>query len=136
MAKISTKNMAEAIYSATEGKSGGELEQTLKRGVQVLRNKRMLWKSDEVIQALQNIFDKKTGTIRMKVTTAGKIGNEEKKRIEKETKKKYKAQSVASEFFEKAELLGGMRIEVGNEVLDATYKSKLRKLENFLMREK
>ncbi len=128
--------MAEAIYSATEGKSGGELEQTLKRGVQVLRNKRMLWKSDEVIQALQNIFDKKTGTIRMKVTTAGKIGNEEKKRIEKETKKKYKAQSVASEFFEKAELLGGMRIEVGNEVLDATYKSKLRKLENFLMREK
>ena len=37
---------------------------------------------------------------------------------------------------EKEELLGGMRVEVGDEVLDTSYRSGLRKLESFLKQEK
>ena len=96
----------------------------------------MLGKSDEILKALQNISDKKTGTIRMKVTTANNLRPEEKKRIENEVKEKYKGKSIVSEFFEKEELLGGMRVEVGDEVLDTSYRSGLRKLESFLKQEK
>jgi len=136
MSKISPKDIARAIYEATEGKSGVLLAETLQRGVKVIYDKRMLGKSDEIIKALQDIFDKKTGTIRMKITTAKKMGHEEKKRIENEIKEKYKGKSVVSEFFEKENLLGGMRIEVGDEVLDTSYKRKLENLEKFLMQEK
>jgi len=134
MAKISPKNIAEAIYDAARGKSGGELDYVLKRGAQVLRDRRMLGKSEDVLGALQNIIEKKTGTVRMKVTTAKSMESTERKRLENEIKEKYKAQIVISEFFEKEELLGGMRVEVGDEVLDATYKSKLRQLEEFLIK--
>ncbi|MBI2627775.1 F0F1 ATP synthase subunit delta [Candidatus Nomurabacteria bacterium] len=136
MTKISPKNIAEAIYSATKGKSGDELERLLKRGARVLRDKRLLGKSEDVLNALQAIIEKKMGIVRMKITTAKRLEGGERKKLENEIKEKYKAQSVRSEFFEKAELLGGRRVEVGDEVLDTTYKSKLRKLENFLMREK
>ena len=136
MTNISPKNIAEAVYEATEGKSGQSLAVVLKRSVQMLKDKRMLGKSDEVISALQNIFDKKTGTVRMKVTTAKSLGHRERSKLQNEIKEKYKAQIVVGEFFEKPELLGGIRVEIGNEVLNNTYKNKLNKLENFLMQEK
>ncbi|MEK7471291.1 MAG: F0F1 ATP synthase subunit delta [Patescibacteria group bacterium] len=136
MAKISPKNIAEAVYEATKNKSGQGLAFVLKRSAQIIKEKRMLGKSNEVLSALQNIFDKKTGTVRMKVTTTNNIGIEEKSKLESEIKEKYKAQIVIGEFFKKEELLGGMKIEVGDEILDNTYKNKLQKLEKFLIQEK
>ena len=136
MSKISPKNIAQAIYSATEGKSGSELRHLLLRSAQVLREQRMLGQSEEVLNTLQNIIDKKTGTVRMKVTTAKRLEGKERKKLEAEIKEKYKAQTVISEFFEVAELLGGIRVEVGDDVLDSTYRSNLRKLEKFLIHEK
>ncbi len=136
MAKISPKNIAEAVSRATEGKSGHDLVAVLKRSAEMIQKKRMLSKSGEILSTLQNIFDKKTGTIRMKVTTAKKIGSTEREKLEHEIKEKYKAKSVLSEFFEKEELLGGIRVEVGDEVLDTTYKNKLEQLESFLIQGK
>lgn len=133
MIKISPKNIAEAVHNATEGKSGLELREVLERSVQMLQNKRMLGKSDEVLNALQNIFDKKTNTVRIKVLSAKRIGHTDKNKLEHEIKKKYKAEKIISEFFEKEELLGGMRVEVGDEVTDSTWKNKLHKLEKFLI---
>ena len=135
MTKISPKIMAEAIYNATKGKSGSNLELALKRSVKVLENKRMIGNSKNVLSALQEIIDKKEGIVRMKATTAHKMETTERKKLENEIKEKYKAQNVESLFFEKPELLGGIRVEVGDEVWDATYKNKLRKLKKFLIRE-
>lgn len=136
MAKISTKDMAQALYEATEGKEGVPLKTVLKRSVEILSNKRMLGKAEDVLGALQNIFDKKTRTIRAKITTAKRLGNSDKHDVNEEIKKKYGAKEVVSEFFEKEELLGGMRIEVGDEVLDTTYRNKLNQLSKFLTKEK
>ena len=134
MAKISPKNIAEAIYQAIEGKSPSESLEVLKRVVRMLSKRRMLGKSKDVLSALQEIIDKKTGTVRAKVITAKSMGDGEKKKLEEELKERYKAKKVASEYFEKRELLGGMRVEVGDEVLDTTYKNGLQKLEKFLMK--
>ncbi len=134
MSKLSSKNIAEAIYDATSGKSGNELASIIKRSAMVLKDKRMLGKSKEILHALQNIFDEKTNTIRAKIITAKSLSDPERKKIEKEIKEKYKGEVVVSEFFENRELLGGMRVEVGSEVLDTTYKERLRKLEKFLIK--
>src|SRR3989337_1578781 len=128
MSKIAPKNIAEAIYETTIDKSGVLLAETLRRGVKLIHNKRMLGKSDEILKALQNISDKKTGTIRMKVTTANNLRPEEKKRIENEVKEKYKGKSIVSEFFEKEELLGGMRVEVGDEEVGVIILGDIKKI--------
>ena len=136
MTKISPQNIAEAVYRATEGKSGQDLALVLKRSAKILGKRRMLGKSKEVLYALQNIFDKETGTIRMKVTTAKSMGSGDKSNLENEIKKKYKAQNVLSEFFEKREVLGGIRVEVGDEVMDGTWGHKLNQLKKFLIQAK
>lgn len=136
MVKISPKDIAEAVHSAVKGKSGQDLAVAIRRSIQVMIDKRMLGKSDEILNALQNIFDKKAGTVRIKVTTAKSLGQEEKNKLEDEIKERYNARIVASEFFEKEELLGGVRVEARDEVFDNTYRRKLHELEKFLMQEK
>lgn len=136
MTKISTKNIAEAVYKATEGKSGEDLKAVLRRSTQILSRKRLLGKSEEILQALQSILDKKNRTVRMKVISAKRIGNLEKHELAEEIKKKHKAHEVVGEFFENEDLLGGIRVEVGEEVLDNTYRNKLNKLNKFLRQEK
>lgn len=133
MAKISPKNIAEAVYLASYGKHGTELENILKYSVKMLSAKRMLGKSEDILSLLQNLIDEKEGIVRFKVTTAKSLSHEEKKKIEDEIKQKYKAEKVIGEYLEKEELLGGMKVEVGYEVMDNTYKSKLQKLEKFLI---
>jgi hypothetical protein len=80
------------------------------------------------------IIDEKTNTIRAKITTAKNLSAGERKKIEEDIKQKYKGEVIISEFFEKKELLGGMRVEVGSEVLDTTFRTRLRKLEKFLIK--
>src|SRR6185503_5216493 len=96
MQKISPKNIAQAIYDASKGKSGSDLGLIAKRGAKVLQDKRMLNKSEEVLKALSNIFEKEGGIIRAKVTTAKKLTGEDRHRLEKEIKEKYKARVVES----------------------------------------
>ena len=133
MTRIYPKEIAEAIYSASQGKSGKILEAAIERSVQIIASKHMLGKTTEILEALQNIFDKKSGVIRAKVTTSKKIGYELRSKIEEEIKKRYGVQKVVSEFFENKELLGGMRVEVGDEILDTTYRNKFNQLEKFLI---
>lgn len=133
MAKISSKNIAEAIYIASEGKSGNDLVSVIKNGVKIISDKRMIGQSEEILKSLQDIIDKKSNLLRMRVTTAKSLGHEEKNKLESQIKEKYKIDKIISEYFEKEEMLGGMRIEVGDEIIDSTYKNKLQKLEKFLI---
>ena len=132
MRKTSPKQIAEAIYKAAEGKSKADVEVILKRAVAILGRKGILSRSEEIIGRLQNILDKKEGVVRARIFSSKKLPSEEKNKLEKEIKERYGAEKVVSQFFENEELLGGVRFEVGDEVLDATYRSKLRKLEKFL----
>lgn len=134
--KISSKDIAEAVYGATKDKSGQDLAVAIRRSVQMIGDRRMLSKSDEILNTLQNIFDKKAGTVKIKVTTAKNMEPEERNKLENEIKERYNAKIVTSEFFKKEELLGGMRVETGDEIFDNTYRRKLCELEKFLMREK
>jgi F0F1-type ATP synthase delta subunit len=134
MAKISPKNIAQAIYEATEGKPVGEVAEVLKRTVAMLARKRVIGQAEEVVKALEDILDKKTNTVRARVISSQKLGTKEKNDIEEDIKQRYKAGKVVSEFFENGELLGGVRVEVGDEVLDNTYKNKLGQLEKHLIK--
>ena len=134
MSKISPKNLASAIYSATEGKSGSALAQAVKKSAEMLRDKRMLGKGDEVLKSLQQLIDKKEETIRMKIIGAKKLSSTEEKKIEHEVKDRYKARHIVSEFIEDKEMLGGYRVEVGEEVWDSTWRTGLKKLEKALVK--
>lgn len=134
MTKISTKKLAEAIYDATLGLSSADSANMVKNIAVMLKNKKMLGKSEEILKHLQDIIDQKSGIVRARISSAKVVSEKEKKELENELKEKYKAQEIISEYFEKKELLGGMKVEVGNEVWDNTYRNKLNQLSKLLIK--
>ena len=133
MSKISIKNITEVIEETTRGKSGAELEFVLKNIVKFLYTKKLLSQSPQILEKLEEEINKKENRIQMKIRSANKISENKKKEIEKEMKNKYKAKEIVSEYFEDKSLLGGMKIEIGEDTIDGTYRNRLNQLEKHLI---
>lgn len=132
MAKNSYNDIAEAIYLSTHGKSGGALSESLYDVVNFLNRKRLLSKSKYVLEALSKIVDRAEGRIKVKVKTVKNLHPEAKKELSHILQNKYNAKhiEILEELDEK--LIGGIRIEVGDEVIDLTLKNKIGRLQEYL----
>ncbi|MCX6753278.1 MAG: F0F1 ATP synthase subunit delta [Candidatus Nomurabacteria bacterium] len=133
MSKISIQNIAQAIASHTAGKAGADLERANKDTIQFLSKKKLLGRSDEILDAVGKIIDKEDGVVRIKVLSAKSLDGHDKKEIEENIKHKYGAKEIVSEYLEDKDLLGGMKIIVGDEILDTTYRNKLDQLATHLI---
>ncbi len=134
MAKVSIKNITDGIFEATVGKTGKDLEVALKNVVKFLKNKNLLSQSEVILKELEKLIDKNDGRIKIKVKSAVKIPEDKRKKLEGDMKEKYQAKEIESEYFEDKSLLGGMKVEVGEDVLDSTYRNKLNQLEKYLIK--
>ncbi len=133
MAKISTNNLAYAIYESLKDKEGIPFETTVSNVISLIRDKHMMAKKDLILEALQKIIDKEEETVRVKVSTKNKINEIESDDIKDFIKKKYKAKIVILDEIENPKLLGGIKIEIGDEIIDMTLKNKLNQLQNYLI---
>lgn len=133
MAKISIKNLAEALYESSLGKEGADLDSILKKSVIFMRDKNLIGKKKEILESLEQIINKKEGIIKAKITTSEKLKTEVHKEIEDFIKKKYKAKEVHIEVIENPKILGGIKIEIGDDIIDTTLLNKIHQLQNYLI---
>jgi F-type H+-transporting ATPase subunit delta len=133
MAKISVQNIAQAISDFTKGKSGSDLDIACKETLKFLNKKKLLNRSNEILDSVGKIIDKEDGVVRIKVLSAKNLDGHQKKEIEENIKQKYGAKEIVSEYMEDKELLGGMKIIIGEEILDTTYRNKLNQLATHLI---
>jgi F0F1-type ATP synthase delta subunit len=129
MAKISVKNLSQAIYESLQDKEGLSFEQTSINVISLMKEKHMLAKSEQILETLQKIIDEKNKIIRAKISSKSKIPDKNLKEIEEFIKKKYKVDEVIIDQIENVKLLGGIKIEI----LDMTLKNKLYQLQNYLI---
>lgn len=132
MGKNSYNDIAEAIYLSTHGKSGSTLSESLNDIVNFLNRKRLLSKSKYVLEALSKIVDRTEGRIKVRVRTAKSLHPEAKQELSHILQNKYNAKHVeiVEELDEK--VIGGMRIQVDDEVIDLTLKNKIGRLQEYL----
>lgn len=133
MATISVNNIASAIYESSQGKDGAELDIVMKKAVNLISKKHLMSKSKEILSQLERIIDKKDEIVRVKISSKAKIDKKITDEIDDFIKKRYKVKQTVLEFSIDEKLLGGMRIEVGDEIIDVTTKSKIKKLQNYLI---
>ena len=120
MATISIKNIAQAIYESSREKDESSLNILMKDVVVFINKKRLLAKSDKILTALEKIIDQDNQITRVKISSHRKLEDREKKEIEDFIKKKYKSKEVELSIIEDEKLLGGIKIETGDEILDMT----------------
>ena len=133
MATISINNLARAIYESSHGKDGIELDTIIKNTVNLISKKHLMSKSNEILAQLEKIIDKKEEVVRAKISSRVKIDKKITSEIEDFIKKRYKAKNTVLEFEIDQKLLGGIKIEIGDEIIDTTLKNKIKKLENYLI---
>jgi F-type H+-transporting ATPase subunit delta len=133
MATLSVNNLARAIYESTSGKDGAELDIATKNAVDLISKKHLMSKSKEILYQLEKIIDKKEGISRARISSKVKLNKNLVDEIDDYIKKKYKVNDTVLEFKIDEKLLGGIKIEVGDEIIDMTLKNKIHKLQNYLI---
>lgn len=134
MASISIKNLANAIYESSLDKVGADLDLILNKSVIFMRDKNLINKKEEILNELEEIINIKEGIIKVKVSSSSTLDEKIKKEIIDFIKSKYKAKEVLLELHEDIKLLGGIKIEIGDDIIDTTLSSKIHQLQNYLIK--
>ena len=133
MATVSIKNLAYAIYESSKDKEGTDLDIVMKNSVQMISDKHLLSKSHLILSELEKIVDKEKGRLRVRVNSNTKITDKAQEESIDFIKKRFKIKEVILELKEDPKLLGGIKLEIGDEIIDTTLKHKLDQLQNYLI---
>jgi F-type H+-transporting ATPase subunit delta len=133
MATVSIKNLATAIYESSKNKEGKDLDVLMADCAKLIADKHLLGKSEQLLDALETIIDQEHGVTRAIATSKIKLNTKMKEEVEEFIKKRYKAKEVILELKEDPNTLGGIKIEIGDEVIDMTLRNRLNQLQNYLI---
>ena len=134
MATISINNLARAIYESSKNKDGAELDAVSKKIINLILKKHLMSRSKEILNILEKLVDKNEEVVRVTVSSRAKLEKGITDEIEDFIKKRYKAKNTVLEFNVNPKLLGGIKLEVEDEVIDMTLKNKVNRLKEFLIR--
>ncbi len=131
--KLNIKNLAEALYEATEGASPAEQKKVIHAALVMLAKNGMAGKADELVEQFQKIDDEHNKIIRAEVISKKKLTEKEQKEITDFLKHKHKAEHIVMEEKIDEGVLGGVKIKVGDTLYDGTLKTKLNQLQMHLI---
>jgi F-type H+-transporting ATPase subunit delta len=134
MATISHNDIARAIYLVSKDKTHLELHDINNKIIKFLARRRLLSKTKDILGRLNKIINIENKRIVAKVFSAKKLKEESKKELTLFIKKRYEAKEVVIMEILDEKLLGGMRVEVDDEIIDLTVKNKFKKLQEYLTR--
>ena len=134
MSIISNNDIANVIYLVSKDKRETELRYIDTKIVKFLARKRFLSKSTDILERLEKIINHENGRVAVKVLSVVKLKEELREELIFFLKERYKAKEIFLTEVLDEKLLGGMRIEVNDEIIDLTVKNKIKKLQEHLIR--
>src|SRR3989344_3636100 len=131
---VTNNDIARVIYLYTKDKTGTHLKDSLQNVTKFLVRQRLLSKSKEILELLNKIINKEEGIVSAKVSSVEKLNSKTSEGLIHFLKKRYEAKDVVFEEKLDSGLLGGLRVEVNDEVMDLTMKNKIGQLQEYLKR--
>ena len=133
MAKYDTTAYAELLLELTDEKPEEEHKGLYKSFVELLSKKKMLGHAKQIIEKYRTLYNEKHHIVEATVTLQSRMTEKTRLDLRETLKKKYKAREV--HMLEKVDqrVLGGLKIKVGDEVIDTTLKNALNQLESKLL---
>lgn len=134
MATITHNDIALAIYSAAKEAKGKKLEDMLKQSVTMIADLGLLSESERIVSKVQSLHDAEHQITRAKIFSPRALEKKVKEELVNFLKNRYQSREVVVEEIIQPEIMGGLRIEVGDEVIDASLKRKVQHLHNHLIK--
>ncbi len=132
MTALSNNDIAEAIYLVSKDKSHVDQVNLSEKVRAFLFRKRLLSKAPEILSRLSKIINQEEGRIVAKVSSPEKLDPKTKTNLEQALKKRYLAKEVALSETIDVSLLGGIKVQVNDELIDLSIKNKIGKLQEHL----
>ena len=126
--RITVKQYAAALYNSVKGKKKDGVKNVVQAFVEILIADNMVSQTDKIINEFSNIWNKKKGTVEANIKTARELDETQIKSLQSYIKKLAKARTVEIKTVEDKSLLGGVVIQYGDKILDASLQSKLHSL--------
>lgn len=109
-----------------------KIDQKCSALLQVLSQNNRLLVAPAIYSIFHRLSNKEQKITEMNVTTANALTSQEQKQLAKQLSDKFKAELELS-FKTDASIIGGIILDTGDKVLDASVKSKIRQLTNTLI---
>ncbi len=132
MAALSHNDIARSIYLATKDKTDAEQSVILKRTVELLARKGLLSKAQVILGSLKKIINSEEGVVEARVSSPEKLSERSKTEIWQALSRRYSGKTVSIVENIDTSLLGGIKIEVDDEVIDLSMKNRINKLQECL----
>ncbi len=133
MAQIRAQHIARALYESTKDTHGKELDAVLEHATTFLASRHLLSKSSDILRELERIIDTENHTIRAHIESAHPLSKKTLDDITETLQKRYNAKEIIIEHTENKNHIGGIKITVGEEIIDLTLKNTLNQLEHYLI---
>lgn len=134
MAILSYNNIANAIYIGLKEKNGDSLNSFIDNVVKFLYKKKLFSKSNIILEKLEDLLNTEKGLLLVNVYSSKKLEENTKKESALILKNKYKKNSVIFTEIIDEKVIGGIKLEMNNEIIDLTIFNKLKKLQAHLTR--
>ena len=131
--KLSIKQYAQALYELTKDKPENEVFVVIEKFVKTLKRNGLLNKMEDIIKKFVEIFNKENNIIEAKIFTSRKLDDNEVNDIKKFLLKKYNAEKIETRMKVDKNLKGGIKIVVGEEIIDNSVLGRLQKLKQAIV---
>ena len=101
--------------------------------VQILIDKERFKEIQDIFENYKVLANEYQNIILIKVTSAIKLENEEIEKIKEKYKEEYKGFNLEVENLVDKSILGGLKIQIGDKIIDATLKTRLSDLKEYII---
>ncbi|MFA5076407.1 MAG: ATP synthase F1 subunit delta [Patescibacteria group bacterium] len=125
MKKISPQKYAQALYESVQGLNKSEVDAVVKNFIKVLIKKNNLKLVNKIVLEFSRYWQEQEGIIEARVTTVEHLTESLRKELEKQIKDHYQVNKVSLEEAQSEDLIGGFRLRVADQLLDASLSTRL-----------
>ncbi|MFA6533630.1 MAG: ATP synthase F1 subunit delta [Patescibacteria group bacterium] len=133
MKKISPKKYARSLAESLAGLDKKQVSLNIANFVKVLAKNKGLRLAPKIIFEFNRYSDLQNGILAAAVISARKLTGAELKELADKIKKIHKVKEVDLTAIEDSTLIGGLVVKIGDEVLDASLKTRLELLKQRLI---
>lgn len=127
------KELAEALLEMTDGVSAAESSKAVSDFARYLARGRMLKYGEKILSEYQELYNAKHGIVAATVTLLNRVPDAHLNELRSMLQKKYAATTVEITQKVDARILGGMKVQVDDEVFDGTVQHSLNQLQASLL---
>ncbi|HKK54216.1 MAG TPA: ATP synthase F1 subunit delta [Patescibacteria group bacterium] len=132
--KVTAKQYALTLLEITEAKEGKNLEESISKFSELLKNNNQINQIDKILYYFQKLYNQKYNIKEANISIAQKIEADELKKIKESLQDLNKDESLDFKVDIKKEIIGGIVLKYGDKIIDASLKTRLNQLKNSLLK--